>query len=198
MLSDLVQRNDVVKYAGRLLNAEKLVYILVNKPKDYITTTEDPEDRHTVMELIAGACSERVYPVGRLDRNTTGLLLFTNDGELAEKLMHPSNGVQKIYQVELDKPITTEDFDAIKAGFDLEDGFVKADEVGIVTPDAMVVGIEIHSGRNRIVRRIFEHLGYDVLKLDRTAYAGLNKKELPRGKWRFLNEREVVRLKYLL
>ena len=197
-LGHKVQRNDVVKYAGRLLNAEKLVYILVNKPKDYITTTEDPEDRHTVMELIAGACSERVYPVGRLDRNTTGLLLFTNDGELAEKLMHPSNGVQKIYQVELDKPITTEDFDAIKAGFDLEDGFVKADEVGIVTPDAMVVGIEIHSGRNRIVRRIFEHLGYDVLKLDRTAYAGLNKKELPRGKWRFLNEREVVRLKYLL
>ena len=193
-----VKRSDVVKYAGRTLNPEKTVYILINKPKDYITTTEDPEDRHTVMELIAGACAERVYPVGRLDRNTTGLLLFTNDGELAEKLMHPSNQIQKIYQVELDKPITTEHFEAIKAGIELEDGFVKADEVGIVTPDAMVVGIEIHSGRNRIVRRIFEHLGYDVLKLDRTAYAGLNKKDLPRGKWRFLDEREVVRLKYLI
>ncbi|TAF83532.1 MAG: pseudouridine synthase [Runella slithyformis] len=193
-----IKRSDVVKYAGRTLNAEKVVYILVNKPKDYITTTEDPEDRHTVMELIAGACAERVYPVGRLDRNTTGLLLFTNDGDLAEKLMHPSNGVQKIYQVELDKAITTEHFEAIKAGLELEDGFVKPDEVGIVTPDGMVIGIEIHSGRNRIVRRIFEHLGYDVLKLDRTAYAGLNKKDLPRGKWRFLDEREVVRLKYML
>jgi 23S rRNA pseudouridine2605 synthase len=197
-LGTKVKRSDVIKYAGRTLNPEKMVYILVNKPKDYITTTEDPEDRHTVMELIAGACSERVYPVGRLDRNTTGLLLFTNDGSLAEKLMHPSNEIQKIYQVELDKPITTEHFEAIKEGLELEDGFIKPDEVGIVTPDAMVLGLEIHSGRNRIVRRIFEHLGYEVLKLDRTAYAGLNKKELPRGKWRFLDEREVVRLKYLL
>jgi 23S rRNA pseudouridine2605 synthase len=193
-----VNPGEVVKYGNRVLNPEKMVYILVNKPKDYITTTDDPEGRHTVMELIAGACKERVYPVGRLDRNTTGLLLLTNDGELAEKLMHPSNEIQKIYQVELDKPITQEDFDKIKAGFDLEDGPIKPDDLAIVTPDAMVVGIEIHSGRNRIVRRIFESLGYEVLKLDRTVYGGLTKKELPRGKWRFLNEREVVKLRYKL
>ncbi len=193
-----VNPGDVVKYGNRVLNPEKMVYILVNKPKDYITTTDDPEGRHTVMELIAGACKERVYPVGRLDRNTTGLLLLTNDGELAEKLMHPSNEIQKIYQVELDKPVTTEDFEKIREGLVLEDGPIKPDDVAIVTPDAMVVGIEIHSGRNRIVRRIFESLGYEVLKLDRTVYGGLNKKELPRGKWRFLNEREVVKLKYSL
>nr|MCU0341464.1 rRNA pseudouridine synthase [Spirosomataceae bacterium] len=193
-----VAPTDVVKYGNRVLNPEKMVYILVNKPKDYITTTDDPEGRHTVMELIAGACPERVYPVGRLDRNTTGLLLLTNDGELAEKLMHPSNEIQKIYQVELDKPVTEEHFEQIKAGLELEDGPIKPDDLGIVTADAMVVGLEIHSGRNRIVRRIFEHLGYEVLKLDRTVYAGLNKKELPRGKWRFLNEKEVIRLKFLL
>ncbi|WP_273212069.1 pseudouridine synthase, partial [Runella zeae] len=193
-----VNPGDVVKYGNRVLNPEKMVYILVNKPKDYITTTDDPEGRHTVMELIAGACTERIYPVGRLDRNTTGLLLLTNDGELAEKLMHPSNNVQKIYQVELDKPITAEDFEKIKEGLELEDGPIKPDDLAVVTPDAMVVGIEIHSGRNRIVRRIFESLGYEVLKLDRTVYGGLNKKELPRGKWRFLNEKEVVKLKYLL
>jgi 23S rRNA pseudouridine2605 synthase len=193
-----VNPGEVVKYGNRVLNPEKMVYILVNKPKDYITTTDDPEGRHTVMELIAGACKERVYPVGRLDRNTTGLLLLTNDGELAEKLMHPSNEVHKIYQVEIDKPITTEDFDKIKEGMELEDGFIKPDDLALVTPDAMVVGIEIHSGRNRIVRRIFESLGYEVLKLDRTVYAGLTKKEVPRGKWRFLNEKEVVKLKYLM
>ncbi|MEZ4902599.1 MAG: pseudouridine synthase, partial [Spirosomataceae bacterium] len=188
----------VVKYGNRILNPEKMVYILVNKPKDYITTTDDPEGRHTVMELIAGACNERVYPVGRLDRNTTGLLLLTNDGELAEKLMHPSNEVHKVYQVEIDKPITTIDFEKIKEGLELEDGLIKPDDVAIITPDAMVLGIEIHSGRNRIVRRIFESLGYEVLKLDRTVYAGLTKKELPRGKWRFLNEKEVVKIKYLV
>ncbi len=193
-----VNPGEVVKYGNRVLNPEKMVYILINKPKDYITTTDDPEGRHTVMELIAGACKERVYPVGRLDRNTTGLLLLTNDGELAEKLMHPSNEIQKIYQVELDKPITPEDFEKIKAGFDLEDGPIKPDDLAIVTPDAMVVGIEIHSGRNRIVRRIFESLGYEVLKLDRTVYGGLTKKELPRGKWRFLNEKEVVKMRYKL
>ncbi|WP_298356087.1 pseudouridine synthase [Runella sp.] len=192
-----VNPGEVVKYGNRVLNPEKMVYILVNKPKDYITTTDDPEGRHTVMELIAGACKERVYPVGRLDRNTTGLLLLTNDGELAEKLMHPSNEVHKIYQVEIDKPIKTEDFEKIKEGMELEDGFIKPDDLALVTPDAMVVGIEIHSGRNRIVRRIFESLGYEVLKLDRTVYAGLTKKEVPRGKWRFLNEKEVVKLKYL-
>jgi len=188
-----VNPTDVVKYGSRILNPEKMVYLIVNKPKDYITTTDDPEGRHTVMDLIKGACKERIYPVGRLDRNTTGLLLLTNDGELAEKLMHPSNEIQKIYQVELDKAISNEHFELIKEGIELEDGFIKPDDIAIVTPDAMVVGIEIHSGRNRIVRRIFENFGYEVLKLDRTVYAGLTKKELPRGKWRFLNEKEVVR-----
>jgi 23S rRNA pseudouridine2605 synthase len=151
-----------------------------------------------VMDLVREAGSQRMYPVGRLDRNTTGLLLLTNDGELATKLMHPSNEIRKIYQVELDKPINTADFEAIMAGIELEDGKVKPDELAIITPDAQVVGIEIHSGKNRIVRRIFEHLGYEVTKLDRTTYAGLTKKDLPRGKWRFLTEKEVIRLKYMI
>ncbi|WP_342084506.1 pseudouridine synthase [Dyadobacter sp. OTU695] len=193
-----VRPTDVVKYGKKALNPEKMVYILINKPKDYITTTDDPEERKTVLDLIKGACSERVYPVGRLDRNTTGLLLLTNDGELAEKLTHPSSGIKKIYQAELDKPIATEDFEALQAGVELEDGFIRPDEVGLVTPDAQVVGLEIHSGRNRIVRRMFEHLGYEVQKLDRTVFAGLNKKDLPRGKWRFLTEKEVIKLKFLL
>lgn len=193
-----VMVSDVVKFGKKALNPEKLVYVLINKPKDYITTTDDPEERKTVLDLIKGACFERIYPVGRLDRNTTGLLLLTNDGELAEKLTHPSGGIKKIYQAELDKPITTEDFELLQAGLELEDGFIKPDEVGIVTADAMVVGLEIHSGRNRIVRRMFEHLGYEVQKLDRTVFAGLNKKDLPRGKWRFLSEKEVVRLKFML
>ncbi len=193
-----VQPSDVVKYGRKILNREKIVYVLLNKPKDFITTTEDPEDRKTVMELVAKACEERIYPVGRLDRMTTGLLLLTNDGELADKLSHPSNGIKKVYQVELDKPITQEHFDMILAGIELEDGQVKADDLGIITPDGEVVGIEIHSGKNRIVRRIFEHLGYEVLKLDRTTYAGLTKKDLPRGKWRFLTEKEVIRLKYMI
>ncbi|MEO6283261.1 MAG: pseudouridine synthase [Dyadobacter sp.] len=193
-----VHRTDVVKYGKKALNPEKMVYILINKPKDYITTTDDPEERKTVLDLIQGACVERVYPVGRLDRNTTGLLLLTNDGELAEKLTHPSGGIKKIYQAELDKPITTEDFELLQHGLELEDGFIRPDEVGIVTPDAMVVGLEIHSGRNRIVRRMFEHMGYEVQKLDRTVFAGLNKKDLPRGKWRFLSEKEVVKLKFML
>ncbi len=193
-----VKRSDVVKYGKKLLNPERMVYLLINKPKDYITTTEDPEDRRTVMDLVAGACEERIYPVGRLDRNTTGLLLLTNDGELAKKLTHPSSNIKKIYQAELDKPITTEDFEALQAGFELEDGFVKPDDLGIVTPDAMVVGLEIHSGKNRIVRRMFEHVGYEVQKLDRTVFAGLNKKDLPRGKWRFLTEKEVIKLKFML
>ena len=193
-----VKPNDVVKYGKKILNREKLVYLLLNKPKDFITTTEDPDERRTVMDLVKNACPERIYPVGRLDRNTTGLLLLTNDGELAEKLSHPSHEIKKIYQVELDKPISVEDFETIANGFDLEDGFVKPDEIALVTPDAEVVGIKIHSGKNRIVRRIFEHLGYEVLKLDRTTYAGLDKKDLPRGKWRFLTEKEVIRLKYML
>lgn len=192
-----VKEGDTVKYGTKVLNPERFVYVLLNKPKDYITTTEDPEERKTVMELVADAGNFRMYPVGRLDRNTTGLLLMTNDGELADKLTHPSNEVRKIYQVELDKPITDEHFEAIKKGFDLEDGAIKPDALSIVTPDAQVIGIEIHSGRNRIVRRIFEHFGYVVSKLDRTTYAGLTKKELPRGKWRFLDPKEVVKLKYL-
>ena len=192
-----VKENDTVKYGTKTLNPERFVYVLLNKPKGYITTTEDPEERKTVMELIADVGKFRMYPVGRLDRNTTGLLLFTNDGELADKLTHPSNGVRKIYQVELDKPITTEHFESLKAGIDLEDGPIKPDALSIVTPDAYVVGIEIHSGRNRLVRRMFEHLGYEVSKLDRTTYAGLTKKELPRGKWRFLDPKEVVKMKYL-
>ncbi|RRA97991.1 pseudouridine synthase [Larkinella rosea] len=193
-----VKPTDVIKYGSRVLNPEKMTYVLLNKPKDYITTTEDPEDRHTVMELVAGATPYRIYPVGRLDRNTTGLLLLTNDGELVEKLTHPSNEIKKVYQAELDKPLTNEHFEAIRDGFELEDGYIKPDDLGIVTPDAQVIGIEIHSGRNRIVRRIFEHFGYEVTKLDRTVYAGLTKKELPRGSWRYLDEKEVIRLKFLL
>ncbi|WP_461089247.1 pseudouridine synthase [Spirosoma gilvum] len=191
-----VKEGDTVKYGTKVLNPERFVYVLLNKPKDYITTTEDPEDRKTVMELVADAGNFRIYPVGRLDRNTTGLLLLTNDGELADKLTHPSNNIRKIYQVEIDKPITEEHFEAIRNGLELEDGPIKPDALSIVTPDAQVIGIEIHSGRNRIVRRIFENFGYEVTKLDRTTYAGLTKKELPRGKWRFLEPKEVVKLKY--
>jgi len=189
-----IKPSDKVSYKGKLLQREKLVYILLNKPKNCITTTDDPEERHTVMEIVKDACEERVYPVGRLDRNTTGLLLLTNDGDLAKKLAHPSNNIKKIYQVGLDKPILESDFYKIQEGLELEDGFVKPDALALLTPDTL--GIELHSGRNRIVRRIFEHLGYSVEKLDRTMYAGLTKKDLPRGKWRFLNQKEVVLLKF--
>lgn len=192
-----VKEGDTVKYGTKVLNPERFVYVLLNKPKDYITTTDDPEERKTVMELVADAGNFRLYPVGRLDRKTTGLLLLTNDGELADKLTHPSNNVRKIYQVEIDKPITEEHFEALQRGIELEDGPIKPDALSIVTPDAQVIGIEIHSGRNRIVRRMFEHFGYEVTKLDRTTFAGLTKKELPRGKWRFLDPKEVVKLKYL-
>ncbi|MCP9766795.1 pseudouridine synthase [Lacihabitans sp. LS3-19] len=193
-----VKPTDVVKYGRKILNREKLVYLLLNKPKDFLTTTDDPEGRKTVMDLLKNACTERIYPVGRLDRATTGLLLVTNDGELADKLSHPSNNMRKVYQVEIDKPIVQEDFDKILEGIELEDGIIKADDLSIITPDKQVVGIEIHSGKNRIVRRIFESLGYEVTKLDRTTYAGLTKKDLPRGNWRFLSEKEVIRLKYLI
>ena len=191
-----VKEGDTVKFGTKMLNPERFVYVLLNKPKDYITTTDDPAERKTVMELVADAGNFRLYPVGRLDRNTTGLLLLTNDGELADKLTHPSNNIRKIYQVEIDKPITEEDFEAIQKGVDLEDGPIRPDALSIVTPDAQVVGIEIHSGRNRIVRRLFEQFGYEVTKLDRTTFAGLTKKDLPRGKWRFLDPKEVVKLKY--
>jgi 23S rRNA pseudouridine2605 synthase len=193
-----VQPNDVIKYGRKVLSRQKLTYVLLNKPKDFITTTEDPEGRRTVMDLVKNSTQERIYPIGRLDRATTGLLLLTNDGELAEKLSHPSNEIKKIYQLEIDKKITQEHFDSIMEGLELEDGKIKADDLSIISPDGMVLGIEIHSGKNRIVRRIFEHLGYEVLKLDRSTYAGLNKKDLPRGNWRYLTEKEVIRLKYLL
>lgn len=194
----IVKPSDTVQYGKKKLNREKMVYVLLNKPKDFITTTDDPEGRKTVMDLIANASKERLFPVGRLDRNTTGLLLFTNDGELAQKLMHPSHKNSKIYQVELDKPITKEDFAKIQAGLELEDGKVEVDDLALVGDKGTFLGIEIHIGKNRVVRRIFEHLGYEVVSLDRVQYAGLTKKDLPRGKWRFLNEKEVIRLKYFL
>ncbi len=192
-----VKATDDVRYEGKKLTAEKPVYILLNKPKGFITTTEDPQERNTVMNLIAGACKQRVYPVGRLDRNTTGLLLLTNDGDLADKLTHPSYNVKKIYKVELDKPITKADFETIAAGVQLEEGKAVPDDVAIVSDDKKTIGIELHIGWNRIVRRIFESLDYQVLKLDRVVYAGLDKKDLPRGKWRMLKDAEVVRLKHL-
>jgi 23S rRNA pseudouridine2605 synthase len=174
------------------------VYILLNKPKDFITTSNDPQGRKTVLDLIKHATAERVYPIGRLDRNTTGVLLLTNDGELAQKLTHPSFEVKKIYEVTLDKPVTKKDLESIVSGITLEDGLVKADAVGYADPkDKCVVGIEIHSGRNRIVRRIFEHLGYDVKALDRVMFANLTKKNVDRSKWRFLNEKEVRLLKFM-
>lgn len=192
-----VKPMDDVAFEGKPIRREKLVYVLLNKPKGFITTMDDPKGRKTVMDLISAAGDERIYPVGRLDRNTTGLLLFTNDGELAKKLTHPKHKVKKIYQVELDKPITEEDFLKIEQGVSLEDGEVKVDNVAILTPDARTIGIEIKMGRNRIVRRTFEHLGYEVVKLDRTTFAGLTKKDLARGKWRFLKEKEVINLKHL-
>jgi len=193
-----VKPGDIVKYGNRVLNREKMVYVLLNKPKDFITTTEDPEERRTVMDLVKEAADTRLFPVGRLDRNTTGLLLLTNDGELAEKLTHPSYNIKKIYEVHLDKPITEEDFNRVLEGVELEDGKAEVDELATVSGDRTVLGIELHLGRNRIVRRIFEHLGYDVIKLDRVMYAGLDKKDLTRGKWRYLSEKEVIRLKYFL
>ncbi|GAB3860703.1 pseudouridine synthase [Hymenobacter terrigena] len=193
-----VQPEDTVQYGKTNLNREKSVYVLLNKPKDFITTTEDPEGRRTVMDLVASASKERIFPVGRLDRNTTGLLLFTNDGEVAQKLSHPSHKNKKIYQVELSQPLAEDDLRKISEGLELEDGKAIVDDVAVVAGNAHFVGIEIHIGRNRIVRRIFEHLGYEVVALDRVQYAGLTKKDLPRGKWRFLSEQEVIRLKYFL
>lgn len=187
--------NDKVKYAGALIRGEKKQYVLLNKPKGFITTMDDPKARKTVMELVAKACKERIYPVGRLDRATTGLLLLTNDGELAKKLTHPSHGATKIYEVVLDKNLTQKDFNAIVAGFDLEDGAVQVDELSYVDDKARNhLGIKIHMGRNRIVRRIFEHFGYEVIKLDRVVFAGLTKKNLPRGHYRFLTKQELEKL----
>ncbi|MBL7876531.1 MAG: rRNA pseudouridine synthase [Cyclobacteriaceae bacterium] len=191
-----VKITDEVRYEGKRLKAEKPVYILLNKPKGFITTTDDPQERNTVMNLVASAGKERIYPVGRLDRNTTGLLLLTNDGDLADKLTHPSYNVKKIYRVELDKPLTKNDFTKIKEGVRLEEGKAMIDDLAIVGDNNQTIGIELHIGWNRIVRRIFESLGYEVLKLDRVAYAGLDKKDLNRGQWRFLKPEEVVTLKH--
>jgi 23S rRNA pseudouridine2605 synthase len=192
-----VKPTDVVSYSDSVIKNERKVYLLLNKPKDFITTTNDPQERRTVMELIRPACKERIYPVGRLDRNTTGLLLFTNDGDLATKLMHPKFNVRKVYHVTLNKSLKSEDYQQISEGLVLDDGPVKVDDIAYVGEGKKEIGIEIHSGRNRIVRRMFEHLGYDVLKLDRVSYAGLSKKDLPRGKYRFLTDKEVAFLKML-
>ncbi|MDF2456435.1 MAG: rluB [Cytophagaceae bacterium] len=197
-LGTKVLPGDSVKYGNKIISPEKPVYVLLNKPKDFITTTDDPQERRTVMALVANACKERIVPVGRLDRNTTGLLLFTNDGDLSQKLTHPSSNIKKIYLVELDKPIAEKDFEMIKSGkLRLFDGPVKVDDLAVTDHTRKILGIEIHEGRNRIVRRIFEELGYTVEKLDRVAYAGLTKKDLSRGKWRFLSAQEINRLKYL-
>nr|WP_121269432.1 pseudouridine synthase [Pedobacter schmidteae] len=191
--------NDQVRYNGELLKREKKVYVLLNKPKDYITTTDDPQERRTVMQLVEKASRERIYPVGRLDRNTTGLLLMTNDGDLADKLSHPKNGITKIYNVELNKSLSQGDLNKIQFGLELEDGIIKPDSVSYVTGGSKrEVGIQIHSGKNRIVRRIFEHLGYDVVKLDRVVYGNLTKKDLPRGRWRYLEEHELIQIKHLI
>lgn len=193
-----VKKTDHVVYQGKKINPEKPVYVLLNKPKDFITTTEDPMERKTVMKLVENACEERIFPVGRLDRNTTGLLLFTNDGELAAKLSHPSNEIKKIYQVTLDKALTNKDEEEILEGLTLEDGDAKVDDLQVLSKDRNILGLEIHIGRNRIVRRIFAHLGYEVEALDRVMYAGLDKKDLKRGHYRFLTEQEVIRLKYYI
>jgi len=193
----IVQPGDKVQFHDKVLKAEEMVYVLMNKPKDFITTTDDPQERRTVMELLNGATPHRIYPIGRLDRNTTGLLLFTNDGGLAEKLSHPSSNINKLYHVSLDKGLTKVDFDKITEGITLEDGLITVDELAFV--DGMSkkeVGIRIHSGKNRIVRRIFESMGYDVLKLDRVIYAGLSKKDLTRGRWRHLSAKEIISLKH--
>ena len=190
-----VKRTHRVEVDDQVITPERKVYLVLNKPKDYVTTVEDPLERRTVMTLIEGACKERVYPIGRLDRQTTGVLLFTNDGDLAKKLTHPKYNQKKIYHVFLDKVVQTGDLEAIRKGIDLEDGFIQADDVRVAEDDRTQVGIEIHSGRNRIVRRIFEHLGYQILRLDRVFFAGITKKNLPRGHWRFLTEDEVNILK---
>lgn len=196
-LGTKVMPTDEVRFGDKVLQREKPVYLLLNKPKDYITTMYDDRDRKDVMELVRGACKERVYPVGRLDKNTTGLLLFTNDGEMAKKLTHPKHNIRKIYYLELNKNLSGSDFEAILNGIELEDGFIKPDDLAYVNDSKREIGITIHSGRNRIVRRIFEKLDYNVIKLDRVAFAGLTKKNLPRGKWRFLTDAEINILKMI-
>jgi len=191
-----VSPSDVVKYNGETLKEERKVYILINKPKDYITTVEDPHAKKTVLDLVKGACRERIYPVGRLDRNTTGVLLLTNDGELTKRLTHPKFEKLKIYHVQLNRGLKANDLEKIAEGITLDDGPIKADSVSYIDQsDKSQVGIEIHSGRNHIVRRLFEHLDYEVVKLDRVYFAGLTKKNLRRGEWRFLTQTEIAMLK---
>lgn len=191
-----VTRGDLVTFQDNPVRLESKVYVLLNKPKNCVTTSDDPQNRLTVMDLVKNACPERIYPVGRLDRNTTGVLLLTNDGDLASKLMHPKFKKKKIYQVTLDRDVAIEDMQAIADGVELDDGEIHADSIAYQAEDVLnVVGIEIHSGRNRIVRRIFEKLGYQVMKLDRVYFAGLTKKNIPRGKWRYLSEKEVNMLR---
>lgn len=191
-----VTPEDKVKFNGKIIRAEKKVYILLNKPKDYVTTLDDPEGRKTVMELVKDAGKERVYPVGRLDRNTTGVLLLTNDGELASRLTHPKYEQKKIYHVFIDRDMNLQDFRKLAAGLKLSDGFIRPDGVSFVNPDSKAeLGIEIHSGRNRIVRRMLEAINYKVVRLDRVYFAGLTKKNVPRGKWRFLEDKEINVLK---
>ena len=193
-----VSPGDEVRFNGELLRPEKKAYVLLNKPKNFITTTRDERGRRTVMELVTKASKSRLLPVGRLDRNTTGLLLFTNDGDLAKKLTHPRHGVSKLYHVFLNKPLRAADLEKIRSGLRLEDGKVQVDEVSFIdSAGKSEVGLKIHSGKNRIVRRIFEHLGYDVIKLDRVVFAGLTKKDLPRGQWRHLTRQEVINLKMI-
>ena len=193
-----VMEKDIILFEDKkILPQRNLVYYLLNKPKDFITTTDDPEGRKTVMDLFKNVTEARIFPVGRLDRNTTGLLLMTNDGELTQKLSHPKHNTKKVYQVGLDRPLTKADFEAIAKGLILEDGLAVVDEIAYTNPkDKKEIGIEIHSGRNRIVRRIFEHLNYEVKTLDRVIYAGLTKKNLPRGKFRALEPQEIVFLKH--
>lgn len=187
-----VNARDTVKFNGSVIKREKKVYYVLNKPKGFITTTDDPKARKTVMELVANTGSERIYPVGRLDRQTTGVLLFTNDGDFAKKLTHPSHGARKVYDVTLDKNLDLADFHAISEGIELNDGPIKVDEIAYVEgKDRKHVGVVLHSGRNRIVRRIFQHMGYEVTKLDRTVFAGVTKKNIRRGQWRSLSPKEV-------
>jgi 23S rRNA pseudouridine2605 synthase len=192
-----VSENDKVSLSGKKLELQQnKVYILLNKPKGFITTTEDPKDRRTVMDLFKDHIEERIFPIGRLDRNTTGLLLLTNDGDLSQKLAHPSNEIKKVYQVSLSKALSDTDFEKIKTGVVLEDGPAPVDQIAFLNSKSEL-GLEIHNGKNRIVRRIFESLGYSVEKLDRVMYAGLTKKQVPRGQWRFLTKQEVINLKHL-
>jgi 23S rRNA pseudouridine2605 synthase len=192
------EKDDVFYNGKKLFITKNLVYILLNKPKDYITTTDDPQNRKTVLQLTKNATDQRIYPVGRLDRNTSGVLLLTNDGDLTQELTHPSFNVKKVYEVKLDKPLTKSDFEKILNGIKLEDGEIFADALAYAdSKDKSIIGIELHSGRNRIVRRIFEHLGYDVKGLDRVMYANLTKKNVERGRWRYLAEKEIRALKYM-